>query len=366
MINSETEFLSRFGWDGYFNSQIAKNVSDFLQPAKVICEERNLYRIQTSLDCEQWASVKGKMQFNADSRADYPAVGDWVLAEVRPQSDRAIIHRILPRKTLIQRKQIGSSADMQILATNVDYIFIATSLNEDLNYRRIERYIAVAMESGAKPVILLTKADLYIGESVDLENGLKRQFPFADVHSLSKDDFAQSIFLAEYLKPGKTSVVIGSSGVGKSTLVNFLVGAEKMKTQGTREYDGKGRHTTTSRSLHVTRYGGLIIDTPGMRELQLLDHADGIQAQFKDIEELLKSCRFSDCKHQSEPDCAIRVALEKDGLSEERWQSYLKLTAEVRHGLNKQEKWRAAEQKKTWKKRSIDARNLRKFKTGGV
>lgn len=366
MINSETEFLSRFGWDDHFYGPIAKNVPEFLKPAKVICEERNLYRIQLNEDGEQWASVKGKMQFDANSRKDFPSVGDWVLVEMTPQADRAIIHSILPRKTLIQRKQIGSSVDMQILAANVDYVFIATSLNEDLNHHRLERYMAVAMESGAKPIVLLTKSDVYVGNLSNLENGLRDQFPFADVHSLSKSDFDQAMFLAEYMQSGKTSVVIGSSGVGKSTLVNFLIGEEKLETQGVREYDGKGRHTTTSRSLHVSRYGGLIIDTPGMRELQLLDHAEGLQSQFSDIEEILKGCRFSNCQHQSEPGCSIKAAIENGDLSEERWQSYLKLEAEVRHGLNKQEKWRAAEQKKVWKKISVDARNLRKFRMGGV
>ena len=362
MINSDMEFLSLFGWDGYFNSQKAKIDSENFQVAKVICEERNLYRIQLSKELECWASVKGSLQFSAQSRADFPAVGDWVLVEPSGAGERALIHGLLPRKSVIQRKQIGSSVDMQILASNVEYVLIATALTEDLNTRRLERYLTVALESGAQPVILLTKADLYEGERGHLEGELKTHFPMAMAHFLSKTDFSRAEFLSEYLRPGKTCVVVGSSGVGKSTLVNYLIGDEKMKTQETREYDGKGRHTTTSRSLHVTRFGGLIIDTPGMRELQLLDHHEGIQAQFSEVDLLMKNCRFSDCQHLSEPDCAIKAALEEGQLLPSRWQSYQKLADEVSHGLHKQEKWRAAEQKKLWKKVSINARNLRRFK----
>lgn len=366
MLNSQKEFLSLFGWDGFFESQNAILVSQNLVPARVICEERNLYRIQLDIDKVLWASVSGKLQFNAVTRADYPAVGDWVLVEAADQSDRAVIHHICPRKTVIQRKQVGSSADIQILSANVDYVFVTTSANDDLNYRRIERYLAVAWESGATPIILLTKADICADEVLAIATNVRKEFPGIEVYTLSNTEFENAEFLSYYLKEGKTSVVVGSSGVGKSTLVNFLIGQEQIKTQDVREADGKGRHTTTSRSLYVSRYGGLIIDTPGMRELQLADHAEGVSLQFADIENLIAGCRFTDCQHRTEPGCKIIEALDDESLSEDRWKSYQKLAAEVRHGLRKQNRALAAEDRKLWKKMSITARNKGFAKKGAV
>ncbi len=368
MLSSQKEFLCLFGWDDFFESQIEIQspnlVSSSLYPARIICEEKNLYRIQLSLDDVRWASVSGKMQFNAINRTDYPAVGDWVLVEASDQSDRGVIHRVCNRRTIIYRKQVGSSADMQILSTNVDYVFITTSLNDEFNYRRIERYLAVAWDSGAIPVILLTKSDICAEKIVDTLNNVRREFPNVAIHSISKNDFEKENCFREYLKEGKTSVVIGSSGVGKSTLVNFLIGGDQIKTQNVRESDSKGRHTTTSRSLYVSRYGGLIIDTPGMRELQLSDHMDGVSTQFSDIESLIAKCRFNDCRHETEPNCKIREALADDSLPEERWKSYQKLADEVRHAMRKQNKELAAEDKKLWKKMSINARSKGQQKKG--
>lgn len=365
MLNSEQEFMSLFGWDDFFASQLSHPVSSSLIPARVICEERNLYRVQLGFNEVLWASVTGKMQFNASSREHYPAVGDWVLIEVPARSDRGVIHQVLNRKTTLHRKQIGSSADMQILSTNVDFAFITTSANADLNHRRLERYLAVARDAGCFPVILLTKADVCPDEIAEILSDVEQEFPDVPVHTLSKDDFASASFLAGYLKNGTTSVFIGSSGVGKSTLVNFLIGKEEAKTQAIREDDEKGRHTTTSRHLYISRYGGLIIDTPGMRELQLSDHAEGISSQFADIEELINTCRFGDCKHNSEPGCAIKESLANGALDESRWLSFLKLQAEVRHGLRKQDAALAAEDRKMWKKINIDARARGKMRRGG-
>lgn len=368
MINSEKEFLFLFGWDDFFQNQLPDPVSDSLQLARVICEERNLYRIQSGSNQIHWASISGKLQFNATTRIDYPAVGDWVLVELPQQSDRGIIHQVLQRKTIIHRKQVGANSDIQILSTNVDFAFITTSVNLDLNYRRIERYLAVARDAGVIPVILLTKVDLCSLDIKDVIADVQKEFPDVQVHTLSKDEFEQADFLADYLKKGTTSVFIGSSGVGKSTLVNFLISnelnGEPIKTQEVRTDDDKGRHTTTSRHLYVSRYGGLVIDTPGMRELQLSDHSEGLSSQFSDIEELVKNCRFRDCQHQSEPGCAIKEAITEGTLSEKRWGSYQKLEAEVRHGMRKQDKALAAEEKKLWKKRSIDARKIVHAKKG--
>ena len=350
MISSDKEFLVQFGWDDFFESQLT-SVLPHTFPARVICEERNLYRVQVGLNQVLLATISGKIQHNAATRVDYPAVGDWVMVEPSSgQADRVVISQILQRKTIVQRKQAGLTSDMQILSTNVDYVFISSAVNHDLNYRRIERYLAIARDAGSTPVILITKADTAedIGQVVV---GLQNEFPGVSVYTLSRENFEGATFFKDYLKTGTTSVVIGSSGVGKSTLVNFLINSDEIKTQTARGDDWKGRHTTTSRNLYVSRFGGLIIDTPGMRELQLSDHSEGISSQFADVEEIMARCRFSDCLHSTEPGCAIIKGLADGSLPNDRWQNYQKLQTEVRKGQQKQEKSLVDADRKTWKKK---------------
>ncbi|AZZ36763.1 ribosome small subunit-dependent GTPase A [Bdellovibrio sp. qaytius] len=354
MYSSDKEFLIQFGWDDFFESQILDLLPNTF-PARVICEERNLYRVQVGLNQVFLATISGKIQHNAVTRVDYPAVGDWVIVEPSGQSDRLVINQVLPRKTIVQRKQAGLTSDMQILSTNVDNIFITSAVNYDLNYRRIERYLAIARDSGSTPIILLTKADT--AQDIDqVIAGVQNEFPGVSVHALSKENFKNAEFFKDYLKKGSTSIVIGSSGVGKSTLVNFLIDSDEIKTQTARGDDYKGRHTTTSRNLYVSRFGGLIVDTPGMRELQLSDHSEGISSQFSDVEEIMARCRFSDCLHATEPGCAVIKGLADGSLPAERWQNYQKLQAEVLNGQQKKDKLLAAEERKTWKKKSVDSR----------
>lgn len=366
MSNSQKEFLSLFGWDDFFESQLSEPLSNSSFPARVICEERSLYRVQLGLNQVLWASVSGKMQYSAASRAHYPAVGDWVIVQLPEHSDRGVIHQVLERKSSIHRKEAGLRAEIQIFSTNVDFAFITTSVNSDLNFRRIERYLAVIQDSSSMPIILLTKADISPRPIDEILSEVQQEFPAVQVYALSQNSFEEAEFLQSYLKSGTTSVFIGSSGVGKSTLVNYLIGEDLAKTQDIRDSDERGRHTTTARHLYVSRFGGLIIDTPGIRELQLSDHSEGISSQFADIEELILRCRFSDCGHQSEPGCAIKEALTDDTLSEEKWASYQKLEAEVRHGLRKQDKVLAAEDRKKWKKLSIAARKIGRAKKGDL
>lgn len=356
MTNPAIDFFALYGWDDFFEAHRAAAAFSAAFPARVVSEERGLYRVQRGLNQVLWASIEGKKQFGASSRLDYPAVGDWIMIEMPRGSDRALIRAVLPRKTVLQRKAAGENADLQILATNVDTVFITSSINEDLNPRRIERYLAIAFEAGCRPVLLLTKADLREKELPEIIGELKKHFPELAVHGLAKDRFDEAEFLREYLRPGTTSVILGSSGVGKSTLANFLLGKELIKTQDIREGDAKGRHTTTSRNLYLSRFGGLIIDTPGMRELQLSTHSEGISVQFADIEALLGTCRFTNCQHRTEPGCAIKSAIANSTLTEDRWQSYQKLGSEVRHALGKQDKAVAAEDRRSWKKLSNEGR----------
>lgn len=373
MSNSLEEFLFLFGWNDFFESQCP--VLGHRLRARVIGEERGLYRIQIDSRTTIPAQVSGRFQFTAAGRIDYPAVGDWVLVDLSPQAERATIQEIVPRRSVLRRRQAGTQGDTQILSTNVDTMFITTSINADLNLRRLERFLAVAYEAGSTPVILLTKADLCeeLGENQGLGQRVfaiveqvQREFPDVAVHAVSQTDFDSAIFFPGYVRPGTTSAFIGSSGVGKSTLVNYLIGAPAMKIQAIREDDEKGRHTTTSRGLFVSRFGGLVIDTPGMRELQLTDeHQSGVSTQFGDIETLVSGCRFGDCRHESEPDCEIQRALADTSLSLARWNSFLKLQREARHTERKTNKLTAAEDKKRWKKSGEAGRARMKMKRGG-
>jgi ribosome biogenesis GTPase len=355
MINSQQEFLSLFGWNDFFQNQILPMSLENLFIARVINEEKQLYRLQLGIDKTAWSTVTGKMQFEARSRADYPAVGDWVLAEIPNGSERAVIRFIFNRKSTLQRKKVGEVSEMQILATNVDYVFITTSINSDLNFGRLDRYLTFAWDSGATPVILLTKIDLC--EDVEsIMATVEERFPGVNIHALSSAQFEHADFFKDYLVEGKTSVLVGSSGVGKSTISNYLIGEKIIATQEIREDDEKGKHTTTSRSMYKSFYGGLIIDTPGMRELQFFSQESEVEKLFGDIEELMQQCRFHNCGHTKEEGCAVLKALENGELLSARWKSYNKIQNEVRHSMRKQEKWIMAEDRKVWKKRSIAAR----------
>jgi ribosome biogenesis GTPase len=363
MTSSHKEFLVHYGWNDFFENQLTEFYAinpelNFgkLRPARVTNEERNLYRLQLGSDENVLSTITGKMQFEAFNRSDFPAVGDWVLAEVPEHSDRAIIRHILKRKTALVRKQIGSSSDVQILSTNVNTIFITTSLNGDLNLARLDRYLTFAWDSGATPVILLTKTDLYDGDIEEVVSDLKLRFGGVEIHSLTKNNFKEANFFKKYLENGTTSVLVGSSGVGKSTISNFLIGREIILTLEIRESDDRGRHATTSRSLYESIYGGLIIDTPGMRELQFAGHHEGLETQFADIEVLAGNCRYNNCKHVIEIGCAVLAALEIGSLDPLRWKSYKKIAGEIRHGMRKENKWMKAEDRKVWKKQTMEVR----------
>jgi ribosome biogenesis GTPase len=275
------------------------------------------------------AEISGKMRFEAQRPSDYPAVGDFVMLDrLRNSGGHAIIHHILPRTGLLRRKSVGGQCDAQVVAANIDIVFICMSLNEDFNLRRLERYQALSWESGATPVVVLTKADLCedVQRKVHAVNHVALGVDVIVTSSIDEDSYNN---VEECIKPGKTIALIGSSGVGKSTLVNHLLYEERLKTKEIREKDGRGRHATTRRELFHLPNGGIVIDTPGMREIGMWESTEGIDKTFSDVEALFSNCRFSDCTHTSEPGCAIHEALEQGELSHKRWMSYRKLMVET-------------------------------------
>lgn len=293
-----------------------------------------MYKLYTEAQ-EVLAEISGKFRFEVLEQEEYPAVGDWVVISLRAEEKRATIHKVLPRKSKFSRKVAGLETREQIVAANVDKVFLVNALNRDFNIKRIERYLIMAWESGADPVIILSKADL----CDDLEEKLmevERTAVGVPIHVISTVDGRGLDELNQYLIPGRTIALLGSSGVGKSTLINHLAQKELQKTNEVREYDDRGRHTSTSREMFVLDSGTIMIDTPGMREIQMWSGEEGITEAFEDIEKLAARCKFTDCKHKKEPGCAVREAIENGTLSSERFESYIKLQKEIRIAERKQ------------------------------
>lgn len=315
---------------------------------RVALEHKHIYRVYTESG-DVLAEVSGKLRHQAISRVDYPAVGDWVVLSIRPEESRATIHGVLPRFSKFSRKVAGQTTEEQIVATNVDTVFLVNALNQDFNVRRIERYLVLAWESGANPVIILSKADLCDNpETKVAEVGtVAVGVPIHVVSAAENRGFEQ---LASYITEGKTTALLGSSGVGKSTLINRMYGGDILNTGEIREDDDKGKHTTTHRELVVLPRGGLVIDTPGMRELQLWDAPEGLSASFQDVEALAEQCHFQDCQHDNEPGCAVKLALGDGTLEMDRYKSYVKLQKELAYLARKEDKALQAAEKAKWKK----------------
>ena len=315
--------IKKNGFSESFSNGILQD--NQLTPARILSQEKGFYRIISDKG-KKLAEVSGKFQFQTTVSSDYPAVGDFVLVNWNESGNSAIIESLLPRKSAFIRKAAGGSQQEQVVAANIDIVFLCMALNNDFNLRQMERYISIAWDSGAMPVVVLTKSDL----CDDLEQKLAEVSTIAfgvDVLVTTSTEENGYEELLPFISEGKTIAFIGSSGVGKSTLINRLLGKELLKTNGLRN-DDKGRHTTTHRELFLLPSGGMVIDTPGMREFGMWDNDTGIERTFMDIEELAAQCKFRNCTHTNEPGCAIQKALTTGKLEINRWQSYQKLKAE--------------------------------------
>ncbi|HKN62352.1 MAG TPA: ribosome small subunit-dependent GTPase A [Candidatus Acidoferrales bacterium] len=350
--------LKSLGWNSFYEGYCADDLYRDLTPARVTEELKGFQRVRAA-DGEYLAEIAGRVRHLAEDRDDLPAVGDWVGIAPRPNEGRARIEAIFPRRTKLSRKVAGRVTSEQIVAANIDTVFVVSSLNHDLNVRRIERYLAIVWNSGARPVILLNKADL-CADAAALAAEVEFAAPGVAVHTMSAAESNGLGHIYSYLKPGETAALIGSSGVGKTTIINALLAetldgehvaaaSNQLRVQSVREGDDRGRHTTTSRQMIFLPSGGILIDTPGMREIQLWDSEEGVDKAFEDIERLFANCRFRDCGHTGERGCAVETAILNGELDRSRFENYRKLEAELNFQRRKNDPEYAREVKEKWK-----------------
>lgn len=328
-MRSISETLINLGYDDFFDAQRKDLKLTNYSIGRIIAEYKEAYRVQGE-ENEYFAKITGKHMFSAITREDYPAVGDWVAFEALPE-DKAIIRAILPRKTILKRKY-SDKQDIQIIATNIDIAFITESTDRDYNLNRIERYLILANEGQITPVIILNKIDLISHNELDLRiNQLKNRFREVDVivTSCVYNQGLESLF--NYMIKGKTYCFLGSSGVGKSSLINTLLGKNEIKTNEISTSLGKGKHTTTTREMYFLKNGGVVIDNPGIREVGIANSNTGLENIFDEIAQLSQLCKFANCSHTCEPGCAVLKAMKEHTLDEDKYANYIKLKKETNY-----------------------------------
>lgn len=329
--------LTDYGWDPAWADAFAPHAAEGLVPGRVVIEFNYLLRVCTA-GGEVQAQHAGRLRHEAAGRHALAAVGDWVALRMRPAERTATIEAVLPRRSQFSRKAAGDLTEQQVVAANIDIVFVVMGLDRDYNPRRLERYLVLARDSGARAIVVLSKADLVDAPTLDARLAECRALaPGGDVHASSVRDGRGLAEVRAALGPGRTGALLGSSGAGKSTLVNHLIGHDLLATGEVRPSDQRGRHTTRHRQLVLLPGGGLLIDTPGMRELQLWTAPDATESSFDDIEALAVGCHFGDCRHRTEPRCAVRAAVEDGRLDAARLESFHKLQDESRSLQSRQD-----------------------------
>lgn len=363
VLNSK--LLDLWGWNSYFQAMWNSQERGACVAARVIAQQRKFWRVAGEFG-EGWAEASGKLRLAAEEGADWPAVGDWVALELHGASSPAIIQDVMPRRSKFVRKVAGKKIAEQVMAANVDVALLVCALDADFSPRRVERYLAQCWESGAKPVIVLNKADA-CDDARDRADEMERVALGVEVYVVSAKTGEGFGELNEFLKPGQTAVLLGSSGVGKSTIANRLLGAAVQEVREVRGSDSKGRHTTTVREMFLLSCGALLMDTPGMREFQLWDAAEGVAHTFTDIDELAAHCRFGDCKHEGEPGCAVLAAVDGETLDPARLENWRKLLREQAFLRRKVDPEAQAEHLDHWKKihRAVRKMYQNREKEGG-
>jgi ribosome biogenesis GTPase len=323
--------IEKLGFHNWFQDRIDPRKLTDRQIARVMTVNKNNYVIHNGND-EAFAEATGKLIFRADSPLDYPSVGDWVYAQFFDNESFAVIHEIIPRKSLLKRKTAGKKIEFQLIAANIDTAIIMQSLDTNYNIRRLERYLVMIYESHIHPVVFLSKSDLLTPDEIEKKKAdIHKVIPNIQIVAFSNKNDSGLDKVKELLIRGKTYCLLGSSGVGKTTLLNKLMGKTLFKTQAVREKDGKGRHATARRQLIVLENGSMVIDTPGMRELGNIDVESGLSDTFSEIKELSNQCRYNDCTHTREDGCAVLAALKDGIISEKRYQNYIKMRKESLH-----------------------------------